>query len=71
MIQKFNYSYLRGFIKERYKSNAAFAQALGIGTTALYDRLENRVPFTQKEIYTVLNENNLTMKDIDLYFFNS
>ena len=29
---------------------------LGIGTTQIYERLGNRVPFTQKEIDKVANE---------------
>lgn len=52
----FNYDYLRGFIKENYGTINKFAEFLGIGTTQIYERLGNRVPFTQKEIDKVANE---------------
>lgn len=52
----FNYDYLRVFIKENYGTINKFADFLGIGTTQIYERLGNRVPFTQKEIDKVANE---------------
>lgn len=52
----FNYDYLRIFIKENYGTINKFAEFLGIGTTQIYERLGNRVPFTQKEIDKVANE---------------
>lgn len=52
----FNYDYLRIFIKENYGTINKFAEFLGIGTTQMYERLGNRVPFTQKEIDKVANE---------------
>ncbi|MDY3973482.1 MAG: DUF739 family protein [Veillonella caviae] len=72
MAEKFDYSYLRGFIKEHYGSNSEFARFLGIGTTALYDRLSNKVPFTQTEIHKVVTESldrKLTPTEVDLIFF--
>ena len=52
----FNYDYLRIFIKENYGTINKFAEFLGIGSTQIYERLGNRVPFTQKEIDKVANE---------------
>ena len=72
MQEQFNYSYLRGFIKEHYKSNERFAKFIGIGTNALYERLANKVPFTQREIYKVANEDldrKLTSDEVELLFF--
>ncbi|MBE6079406.1 MAG: DUF739 family protein [Veillonella sp.] len=72
MDEKFDYSYLRGFIKEHYGSNLEFARFLGIGTTALYERLANKVPFTQTEIHKVATESlarKLTPTEVDLIFF--
>jgi len=74
MMKKFNYSYLRGFIKENFGNNHNFAKFLEIGDTALYDRLANKVPFTQIEINKVALEatnKKLTASEIDLLFFTS
>lgn len=72
MQEQFNYSYLRGFIKEHYKSNERFAKFIGIGTNALYERLSNKVPFTQRDIYRVSNysiDRKLTPDEVELLFF--
>ncbi len=72
MNERFDYSYLRGFIKEHFGSNSKFAKFLGIGTTALYERLANKVPFTQLEIHKVATESltrKLTPMEVDLLFF--
>ena len=52
----FNYDKPRGFIKDNYGTIKTYAEILGIGTTQIYERLGNRVPFTQKEIDKVANE---------------
>lgn len=72
MQERFNYSYLRGFIKEHFKSNERFAEFIGIGINALYERLANKVPFTQREIYKVINkalDRKLTADEVELLFF--
>lgn len=69
----FNYAYLRGFIKEHFTTNHNFAEFLGISDTALYDRLSNKVPFSQYEIDLVATkalDRRLTMTEIDSLFFN-
>lgn len=68
----YDYSYLRGFIQEHFGTNQKFAEFLGIGTTALYDRLANRSPFTQDEIDKVAHEATgrvLDGSDINRLFF--
>ena len=73
MTVEFNYAYLRGFIKEHFESNHKFAEFLGISDTALYDRLSNKVPFTQHEIDLFVNQalpRKLTLDEINLIFFN-
>ena len=73
MTVEFNYAYLRGFIKEHFGSNHKFAEFLGISDTALYERLANKVPFTQHEIDLVVNHSlprKLTLDEINLIFFN-
>lgn len=72
MNSKFDYSYLRGFIKEVFKSNEKYAKFLGISTTQLYERLGNRIPFTQNEIYKTAFESKdkpLTPDEVNLIFF--
>ena len=70
----FNYDYLRIFIKENYGTINKFAEFLGIGTTQIYERLGNRVPFTQKEIDKVANESKaepLPPQEITVFFLQS
>lgn len=71
-MMEFDYSYLRGFIKEHFGTNAKFAEFLGIGTTALYDRLTGRVPFSQFEINRVGRQSigvALSYEEIGRLFF--
>ncbi len=67
---KFNYAYLRGFIKEVYKTNKDYADFLGIGVTTLYEKLNNKTPFTQREIFKTVEANKLNADDINRLFFN-
>ena len=72
MNVEFNYTHLRGFIVEHFKTIDNFAKFLGIGPTALYDRLGNRVPFTQREIDKVANQaidRKLTAEEVSILFF--
>ena len=57
-MEKFNYAKLRGFIAEHFVTHSNFAKFLGIGTTALSERMQNKVPFTQREIAKVAREEN-------------
>lgn len=72
MKRNYDYAYLRGFIQEHFGSNKNFAKFLGIGTTALYDRLANRTPFTQDEIDKVAHDSTgsiLNGSEINRLFF--
>lgn len=69
---EFEYSYLRGFIREHFGTNANFAKFLGVSNTALYDRLKNKTPFTQQEIDRVVRcatATELSPDDINRLFF--
>lgn len=46
----FNYSKLRGKIKEKFKTQGAFAKELGISSVSLSAKLNNRVEFSQMEM---------------------
>lgn len=72
MAVEFEYSALRGFIRRFFGTNAAFAKFLGIGVTALYERLGNRVPFSQEEIARVATQSPagaLSAKEVYTLFF--
>lgn len=69
MPVEFDYNALRGFIRANFKTNKRFAKFLGIGETALYDRLSNRVPFTQTEMDRVADRYGLdACKTTQLFF---
>lgn len=60
MVVKYDYRFLRGFIKENFGSNDKYAKFLGIGTTALYERLACNIPFRQTEIDATAKYGDLT-----------
>lgn len=70
---KFNYAYLRGFIRENFRTLARYADFLGISLTTLHDRLNGRTAFTQADIYKTANfslDRKLTPDEVNLLFFN-
>ncbi|KXB91796.1 toxin-antitoxin system, antitoxin component, Xre family [Veillonellaceae bacterium DNF00626] len=70
-MAEFDYSYLRGFIKEHFGTNQKFADFLGIGVTALYDRLKNTVSFKTSEARAVGERFNLSAEDMERLFFTN
>lgn len=61
----FDYSQLKGSIKAIYDKQSDFAAALGISERSLSLKLNNKVPFTQPEIYRsseLLKLNSAKMK---------
>ena len=69
---KFNYSYLRGFVKDcpNLGSDKAFADFLGISPQELNKKYSSEHQFTPKQILQTKKYFNLTPEQIDLYFFN-
>ncbi|MVX63124.1 DUF739 family protein [Clostridium chromiireducens] len=65
----FNYSKLRGKIKEVYGTQDNFAKALGIGRVSLSQRLNNILDFSQVEIYNSCDMLGIEREEIPLYFF--
>ena len=65
----FNYSKLRGKIKEVYGTQDKFAKALGIGRVSLSQRLNNILDFSQAEIHISCNILGIKKEEIPLYFF--
>ncbi|CEN74822.1 Uncharacterised protein [[Clostridium] sordellii] len=66
---RFDYSKLKGKIKEYYDTQDNFAKALNIGRTALSQRLNNHLDFSQKEISRAYVLLNLSKEEIPEYFF--
>ena len=65
----FDYSKLRGKIKELYGTQDNFAKALGIGRVSLSQRLNNTLEFTQKEINVSCDLLKINKEDVSKYFF--
>ena len=66
---KFDYSKLRGKIREIFRTQSAFAEAMGISSTSLSAKLNNNVEFTQKEIDKAVELLKIAKEDIPAYFF--
>lgn len=65
----YNYSKLKGKIRERYNTQEAFASALGIGTSTLNLKLNNRAEWTQAEMSNALRLLGESLEHVDSYFF--
>lgn len=65
----FNYSRLRGLIKEHFVTQEAFADALGISHTSLSLSLNNRRPFSQYEINKAASLLKVKPEEINDIFF--
>lgn len=65
----FDYSKVRGKIKEVFNTQEAFAKAMGMSTTTLSDKLNNKVQWTQKEIDKAVDLLKIDRADIPEYFF--
>lgn len=67
----FDYSKLRGRIREKIGNENEFAAAIGMGRTSLSKKLNNRVEFTQNEIRNAVTVLEINDKDIPDYFFTA
>jgi hypothetical protein len=65
----FDYSKLRGRIKEKYDTQDAFADAIGIGRVSLSKRFNNQLEFTQEEMKKAAVALGFLPEEIPLYFF--
>ena len=67
----FDYSKLRGKIREVYKTQEAFANAMGCSTATISGKLNCNVDFSQEEIAKAVDVLNLELDDIPAYFFTA
>lgn len=65
----FDFSKLRGRIKEIYGTQTAFAIAMLMNEATLSNKLNNNVEFSLKEMYRACILLNIDLKEIKLYFF--
>ena len=66
---KFDYSRLRGKIREVFGTEAAFAKALGMGRVSLSQRLNNVLEFSSTEIRKSCALLKISPAEIPDYFF--
>jgi hypothetical protein len=66
---EFDFSKLRGRIKEKFGSEAKFADAMDLSTSGLSGRLNNNVPWRTEEIPRACELLDIPAADIALYFF--
>lgn len=65
----YDYSKLRGKIKEIFKTQTAFAKEIPINEATLSNKLNNNVEFTQKEMNKICDLFNQPYSVIPIYFF--
>lgn len=65
----FDYSKLRGKIKEVFGTQSAFAKAMGLSGVTLSAKLNNTVAFTQAEINKACSLLKIPLEFIPVYFF--
>lgn len=66
----FDYSKLRGRIKEVYDTQERFAAAIGISRGSLSQRLNNILDFSQSEMEKAADLLNFPRGEIPIYFFS-
>ncbi len=68
---EFNHSKLSGRIVELFGSRAAFAVHINRSESWLHNRLNNKVQFSDEDMYLLIAPENLDIKaeEIPLYFF--
>lgn len=73
-IIQFDYSLLRGKIREFFGTEKNFAEKLSnssisISAGAFSNKINNKTNFTQPEIYFICDLLNIAHEDIPIYFF--
>lgn len=65
----YDYSELLGKIRSKYKTQKAFAKAMGLNPCALSKKLNNHVDFTRLEIQRACDLLNIPLTEVPIYFF--
>ena len=64
----FDYSKLRGRIKEKMGSESRFADKIGISSVSLSARLNNRIGFSNEEISKTCEVLEISIDEVGTYF---
>lgn len=64
-----NYQKLLGRIKEMCGTQESFAEQIGIGRSSLSQRLNNRLEFSQDEIFRACDVLSIPLDEMQAYFF--
>jgi len=70
-MKQYDYSKLKGKIKECFATQSDFAQKLGISDTSLSYKLNNKTVFDQDQIQNAIEIFNLTPQETIDYFFTT
>ena len=65
----FDYSRLRGKIREVFGTETAFSKSLGIGRVSLSQRLNNMTEFSRSEMLKSCDLLSIPYSEIPIYFF--
>ena len=65
----FNYRKLQGKIVEKLETQSAFAKAMGLSERTISLKLNNKIRFTQGEIFKACDILGIDYGDIGVYFF--
>lgn len=68
MSDIFDYSKLRGRIREKYETEGCFADALGIGRVSLSKRLNNALDFSRIEMMRTCDLLDIPAHEMHVYF---
>lgn len=68
-MSNFDYSKLKGKIKEVFSTQADFAKSIGLSETSVSNKLNNSIDWKQEEIEKAMDLLGLPKKEIHTYFF--
>lgn len=69
MSNKEPYADLRGLIRSKYKTQARFAEAIGISACSLSNKLNGKAEWTAEEIRKSCEVLGISAEEIPTYFF--
>lgn len=69
MEVKFFYGKLKGRIEDKFGSQKTFAKVIGLSETSLSKKLNSKNCFTNQEIVKWCNLLEISLSDVDSYFF--
>lgn len=68
-MKEFDYQELKGEIKGKFELQSDFAKAVGMSAASLSGKLNNKVPFTQPEMFKMCDALDIHREMIPILFF--